>query len=726
LLMTQIWINNISVSLGGPPLLDEASLPIEAGERIGLLGRNGAGKSTLLKMLHGDLSPDSGEIVSGAELRISLLPQEVPEALPGTVYDIVASGGQGHLDLLHQYHELTMRLAHGGDGGDASHGGDGGAGGAGRAADASGAQLLKQLERVQHRLETSGAWSFHQQVEQVISLTSLDEDAAFGTLSAGLKRRVLLAKALANEPDVLLLDEPTNHLDIDAIIWLEDFLLKSSRTLVFVTHDRAFLQRMATRIVEIDRGRLLAFDCGYAAYLERRQAMLDAEEKGWQDFDKKLAKEEVWIRQGIKARRTRNEGRVRALEQLRLERQARRERMGNVQMAIVEAGRSGRLVVEAEKISFAYDGGRDVAGAPTPDARPDGSRPAPIVKDFSTTIIRKDRVGILGPNGSGKTTLLKLLLGELEPQSGRVRLGAGLQVAYFDQLRAELDENRSLRDSVADGGDNVSVEGKSRHVVGYLQDWLFSPDQIQAPVRLLSGGERNRLLLARLFSVPSNVLVLDEPTNDLDAETLALLEEQLLTYSGTILLVSHDRAFLNNVVTSTLGFEGEGRLREYAGGYDDWLRQRKVRREPAGRTAKVGAAGPGAARAAGASGTPGEGGASMGLEIPSAERGANSVQDSVQDLVQPTVQESRDVSQTVLRSKRMLSYKETRELEALPQLIEALEAERDELAATLSSSEFYAANDSARVAATSGRLATLERELAEAFERWAALEGMRG
>ena len=350
--MTQIWINNVSVSLGGPLLLDGASLPIEAGERIGLLGRNGAGKSTLLKMLHGDLPPDSGEIVRGAEVRVSLLPQEVPEALPGTVYDIVASGGQGHLDLLHQYHELTMRLAHAGD-----------AGGAG------GGRLLKELERVQHRLETSGAWHFHQRVEQVISLTSLDEDAEFGTLSAGLKRRVLLAKALANEPDVLLLDEPTNHLDIDAIIWLEDFLLKFAGTLVFVTHDRAFLQRMATRIVEIDRGRLLSFDCGYAAYLERRQAMFDAEEKGWQDFDKKLAKEEVWIRQGIKARRTRNEGRVRALEQLRLERQARRERMGNVQMAIVEANRSGRLVADAEKITFAYAGAREAGTRAAPPRR---------------------------------------------------------------------------------------------------------------------------------------------------------------------------------------------------------------------------------------------------------------------------------------------------------------------------------------------------------------------
>ena len=441
-------------------LLDGATLAIEEGERIGLLGRNGAGKSTLLRMLNGDIPPDRGEIVRAAGARVALLPQDVPDALPGTVYDIVASGGQGHLDLLRQYHVLTTQLGHGG-----------------------GPDLLKMLERVQHRLETSGAWHFHQRVELVTSWTDLDEDAEFRLLSAGSKRRVFLARALAADPDVLLLDEPTNHLDINAILWLEDFLLRFNKTLVFVTHDRAFLQRMATRIVEIDRGQLLSFDCDYDTYLVRRQAMWDAEEKAWQDFDKKLAKEEVWIRRGIKARRTRNEGRVRALEQLRLERDRRRERTGNPKIAIMEANRSGRLVVEAEKISFAFD-------------------EKSILKDFSTTIIRGDRVGILGPNGSGKTTLLKILLGELRPQKGRLRLGAGLKIAYFDQLRAQLDEDRTVRDNIADGGDSIPVGGGARHVVGYLQDFLFSPDQIQAPVRLLSGGERNRLLLAKLFGVP--------------------------------------------------------------------------------------------------------------------------------------------------------------------------------------------------------------------------------
>jgi ATP-binding cassette subfamily F protein uup len=630
--MTQIWINDVSISLGGPLLLDGATLPIEAGERIGLLGRNGAGKSTLLKMINGDVPPDSGEIVKSPETRVALLPQDVPDTLPGTVYEIVASGGPGHLEVLRQYHELTTQLAHGGD-----------------------PHLLKKLERVQHRLETSGAWHFHQRVETVIGWTSLDEHAEFRLLSAGLKRRVLLARALAHEPDLLLLDEPTNHLDIDAILWLEEFLLRFNKTLIFVTHDRAFLQRMATRIVEIDRGRLLSFDCDYSTYLERRQAMLDAEEKGWQDFDRKLAKEEVWIRQGIKARRTRNEGRVRALEQLRLERDLRRERIGNARIAIVEASRSGRLVVDAENISFSFDGTK-------------------IIENFSTTIIRKDRVGILGPNGSGKSTLLKLLMGELKPQKGRVRLGAGLKVAYFDQLRAQLDEERTLRENIADGGDTVFVEGATRHVVGYLQDFLFAPDQIVAPVRLLSGGERNRLLLAKLFSIPSNVLVLDEPTNDLDTETLSLLEERLLTYSGTILLVSHDRAFLNNVVTSTLVFESDGRLREYVGGYDDWLRQRP---EPA---------------------TPKEPKVVKNREKPAKERSPE--------------------------ARRKLSFKESRELETLPRRIEALEKEETEIIVALSSSEFYAGSDSAGVASTNARLEALALELGDAYSRWEELEDL--
>ncbi len=429
--MALIWINNVSVSFGGPLLLDGATLQIEEGERVGLLGRNGAGKSTLMKMLNGEIPADRGEIVKSGNIRVSLLPQDVPDDLPGTVYDIVASGGQAHLELLRQYHDLTMQLARGSD-----------------------EDLLKKLERVQHQLETSDAWHFHQRVETVITWTGLDEDAEFRLLSAGLKRRVFLAKALANDPDLLLLDEPTNHLDIDAILWLEEFLLKFGKTIMFVTHDRAFLQKMATRIVEVDRGRLLSFDCDYDTYIERRQVMLDAEEKAWQDFDKKLAKEEIWVRQGIKARRTRNEGRVRALLQLRRERDLRRERTGKARIEIQEADRSGRLVVDAEKICFAFAEQK-------------------IIENFSTIIIRGDRVGIIGPNGSGKTTLLKILLGELTPQQGRLRLGVGLKIAYFDQLRAELDEDRTLKDNIADGNDTVFVGGAPRHIIGYLQDFLF-------------------------------------------------------------------------------------------------------------------------------------------------------------------------------------------------------------------------------------------------------------
>jgi ATP-binding cassette subfamily F protein uup len=703
--VAQIWIHDVSVSLGGPLLLDGAALAVEAGERIGLVGRNGTGKTTLLRMLHGDIPPDAGEIVRSSGARVALLPQDVPDALPGTVYDIVASGGQQHLDLLHRYHELTTALARGSATGD-------GANAPGDAA-ARGAELLKNLERVQHRLEASGAWDFHQRVETVIGWTNLDGDAEFSQLSAGTKRRAFLARALADEPDVLLLDEPTNHLDIDSILWLEDFLLKFNKTIIFVTHDRAFLQRIATRIVEIDRGRLLSFDCDYDTYLERRQALWDAEEKAWQDFDKKLAKEEVWIRQGIKARRTRNEGRVRALEQLRLEREQRRERMGDPKIAIMEANRSGRLVADAEKITFAYDTpGAEAPGAYAPEAagasagRPRSGTPgadaAPIIKDFSTTIIRGDRVGILGPNGSGKTTLLKVLLGELTPQKGRVRLGANLEVAYFDQLRAQLDENRSLRDNIADGGDTVSLGKGSRHVVGYLQDFLFSSEQINAPARLLSGGERMRLLLAKLFAAPSNVLVLDEPTNDLDMETLALLEERLLSYSGTILLVSHDRAFLNNVVTSTIVFEGRGRLREYVGGYDDWLRQRP---EPA---ATAGAK-------SGRAGTAGKVVKTGGAADPASE-----------DQPGEAAAKAAQPRKSAPAAGRKLTYKETKELEALPAKIEALEAEIDALVATLNSSEFYARADAAEVTSTNARLEALQREHDLAFVRWEELEERSG
>ena len=627
--MGLIWINEVSVSFGGPRLLDGVTLQIEAGERIGLLGRNGSGKSTLMKLLVGDITPDTGEIIRSGGVRIAMLPQDIPDDLPGTVYDVVASGGQEHLELLREYHDLTLQMARSGDDG-----------------------LLKKLERAQHRLETSGSWLFHQRVETVIARTDLDENAQFRLLSAGWKRRVFLARALVNDPDLLLLDEPTNHLDINAILWIEEFLLKFEKTLMFVTHDRAFLQGLATRIVEIDRGRLVSFACDYRTYLERRQALLEAEEKEWHDFDKKLAEEETWIREGIKARRTRNEGRVRALAQMRQERVRRQEHAGLSRLVIQEAERGGRTVVDAETISFSWDDKR-------------------IVEAFSTTIIRGDRVGIIGANGSGKTTLLKVLLGELTPQQGRVRLGTGIRIAYFDQLRAQLDENKTLRQNIGDGNDTIIVDGASRHVVGYLQDFLFSPEQIMAPVRSLSGGERNRLLLAKLFIIPSNLLILDEPTNDLDAETLELLEDRLLEYRGTILMVTHDREFLNNVVTSTSVFEGEGRLQEYVGGYDDWLRQRNAPVEPSKSTAS---------------------------------------------------KEQKQRKGKTPKEKQKLSYKESRELQALPQAIEAMEKEKRRLTATLNSPEFYVSYDPDKMKTANDRLKALERELDEAYHRWDELE----
>ncbi len=625
-----VWINGVSVSFGGPLLLDDASLQIEKGERIGLLGRNGSGKSTLMKLLMGDVTPDSGKIFGNEGFRIGMLPQDVPDDLPGSIYDVAASGGSEHLALLHEYHDAAVRLSRGGEEG-----------------------MLKNLEMVQRRLEGSGGWRYHQRVEAALSRFGLDGNVEFRFMSAGMKRRVFLARALVNDPDLLLLDEPTNHLDIDSVLWLEDFLLNFEKTLLFVTHDRAFLQRVATRIVEIDRGRLTSFPCRYSIYLDRRQALLEAEQNQAREFDRKLAREEIWIRQGIKARRTRNEGRVRALMELRRKRAERQEQAGNVRLSIQEATRSGKLVVEAKNICFSYGDNR-------------------IMDGFSTTIIRGDRVGVIGPNGSGKTTLLKILLGKLEVNAGSIRFGTGIQVAYFDQLRALLDENRTLKDNVADGNDTIVVGGVSRHIVGYLQDFLFPPDRILSPVSSLSGGERNRLLLAKLFILPANLLVLDEPTNDLDMETLELLEERLFEYRGTIIIVSHDRSFLNNVATSTIVFEGGGRLQEYVGGYDDWLRQKGKQARP-----------------------------------------LKSEQD-----------EARLKKVKAAQEKQKLSYKENQELEALPRAIEVMEKERDQLHALINSPAFYAGRDTGRIHEVNEELKILERNLEAAYSRWEELDGL--
>ncbi|MBP7230796.1 MAG: ATP-binding cassette domain-containing protein [Syntrophaceae bacterium] len=625
--MALVWIHHVSVSFGGPLLLDGAALQIEAGERIGLLGRNGSGKSTLMKLLHGDIPPDSGEFIRDKNIRIALMPQDIGD-LPGTVYDVVASGNQIHLDLLHAYHNLTSQMTHSDE-----------------------PDLIAKIEQIQYRLEAAGAWKIHQKIKGVISRVGLEENADFRFLSAGLKRRALLARALAADPDILLLDEPTNHLDIASIIWLEELLQNFDKTILFVTHDRTFLQKIATRIVEIDRGKLLSFSCNYATYLERRQAMQEAEEKQWQTFDKKLAREEIWVRQGIKARRTRNEGRVRALLALREERAERREREGSIRLAVSEAQQSGKLVVEAQKISFAW-----------------GKRK--IIESFSTRIMRGDRVGVMGPNGSGKTTLLKVLLGELPVLGGKIRLGSGIAIAYFDQLRAQFDDSKSIRDNIADGNDTIFINGAPRHVVGYLQDFLFPPAQIPAPVGSLSGGERNRLLLAKLFCLPSNVLVLDEPTNDLDAETLELLEDRLLEYKGTILLVSHDRTFLNNVATSTIVLEGEGRLQEYVGGYDDWLRQHA----------------------------------------------------HVTEVSKTSSKEVKTKKEKQPKEKSKLSFKEARELEELPLQIEKMEKEKAELMELLNSADLYKTNKPALVLDLNTKLEALDANLETTYNRWNELE----
>ncbi len=612
---------------GGPVLLDGVDLQIEPGERICLLGRNGAGKTTLLRLLAGELTPDAGEIGRRRDLKVSRLGQEVPEGLIGTVFDTVAEG-LGELGaLLAEYQHTSQSLAAGHDD-----------------------RLLASLERVQHELEVAGGWQLKRRVEATLSRLHLDAAADFPVLSGGVKRRVLLARALVAEPDVLLLDEPTNHLDMDAIAWLEEFLLGFDGALVFVTHDRAFLQRLATRILELDRGRLHDFPGDYAAYLKRRNAEHEAEARRENEFDKKLSREEAWIRQGIKARRTRNEGRVRALESLRAERAARRQRIGNPNMRLQDATRSGKLVIDAETVSYSWAG-------------------RTIIRDFSTTVLRGDRVGIIGPNGAGKTTLLQLLLGELKPQAGRLQLGTGMQIAYFDQHREQLDDHGTVIDNVADGSDKVIIGGRPRHVIGYLGDFLFAPDRARTPVHALSGGERNRLLLAKLFARPCNVLVMDEPTNDLDLETLELLEELLLDFQGTLLLVSHDRAFLNNEVTSTLVLEGKGRIGEYVGGYDDWLRQRQ---------------------------TPQVAAAAAPSPAPSRQR------------------------QTSPRAPRR-SYAQQRELATLPQRIEALEEAQAALQQSMADPAFYRQNGNV-ISEARDRLSALDRELEQNYQRWAELE----
>ncbi len=533
--MALVAMRDIYFSFGGAMLLEGINFRIAAGERISVVGRNGCGKSTLLKIVLGQLEPLSGEIALQPNLRIAMLEQSVPQNITGKVFDIVASGVTGAAGkLLAEYHNISTAES-----------------------ELTSRKKEKRLAEIHHQLDETHSWNKLNVIETVLSMTGIDPQRSFEALSAGLKRRILTAKALAGEPDLLILDEPTNHLDINSIAWLEEFLLRSGKSLLFVTHDRRFLKKITTGIIEIDRGRLYNWDCDYNEYLKRKTQMLNTEQNQWAQFDKKLATEEEWIRQGVKARRRRNEGRVRSLMKMRETRGKRRKLAPGVKMQINSAQRSGDIVVNIKNVKFAYDKNAE-----------------PIINSLTTTVIRGDRVGIIGPNGGGKTTLLKLLLGQLEPDSGKIKHGANVKYAYFDQLHSQLNHNKTLIDNIGEGYSTVEVNGRKKHVFAYLADFLFGAEQSKKLVSTLSGGERNRLQIAKVFTQPSNVLVLDEPTNDLDIETLELLEDMLIEYPGTVLLVSHDRAFLNNVVTSTLVIQDHGVVNEYVGGYDDWLSHR--------------------------------------------------------------------------------------------------------------------------------------------------------
>lgn len=620
-----ITLENVCLAYGLDSLLDNAKLQITTGERVCLIGRNGAGKSSLLKIIEGTLMPDSGSVFRKPHLRLARLEQELPRDTTATVYEFVAEGLADVGQLLAEYHTLTQHFK---------------------------PEDFAKLEKLQQQIDAKNAWEFEQNIQSILTRLELPADQRVSELSGGWQRRVALAKALVVSPELLLLDEPTNHLDISAIQWLEDQLISSNIGLIFITHDRSLLQRLATRIIELDRGQLTSWPGDYANFLRRKEEMLHAEAQQNAEFDKKLAQEERWIRQGIKARRTRNEGRVRALEALRLERSKRREQQGKANFDINEAQKSGRLVVEAQHVSHQFNNQF-------------------VVKDFSIRIMRGDRIGLLGPNGIGKSTLLNILLGKIIPQQGTVIQGTQLKIAYFDQLRAALDLEKTVIDNVVQGTDFLEVNGKKLHVMSYLADFLFTPQRARTPVKALSGGECNRLLLARLFSQPANLLVLDEPTNDLDIETLELLEELLTQFQGTLLIVSHDRTFLDNVVTSTLVFEGNGNIKEYVGGYKDWLASSM--REKSNTT--------------------------------------------VSENRTTTAKERNDTSQT----RKKLSNKEQRELEELPKKIEQLETAQTELMQITSSAEFYQQSPE-KIAEAMDKLKQIEVDLQIAYQRWEELE----
>ncbi len=637
-LMALLALQNISLSFGGPALLDGVNLTVETRERICLIGRNGAGKSTLMKVINGQIKADSGKKIIEGSLIITQLEQEVPKDMKGSVYEVVASGLQELGDLLTQYHQLNERDDIGSD------------------------SWLTRMGQIQHELEANNGWHVQVNIDKVISLLKLNSEADFSKLSGGIKRRVLLARALVQEPDILLLDEPTNHLDINAILWLEEFLKNSYKgSLIFITHDRAFLKSLATRIIELDRGKATSWPGDYANFLRRKEEALHAEELENKRFDKKLAQEEIWIRQGIKARRTRNEGRVRALEKMRKERSNRRVQQGSATLRIDSGERTGKRVVEVENLTYTLPNGRI------------------LIDNLSLLVQRGDKIGLIGPNGVGKSTLLRVLLGEIEADSGKLIQGTNVQVAYFDQLRSQLDETKTVKDNLDNGADRITINGESKHVISYLQDFLFTPQRVNSPVKSLSGGERNRLLLAKLFIKPANVLVLDEPTNDLDVDTLELLEELLLSYKGTVLLVSHDRAFINNIVTSCLVFKGKGKIDEFIGSYDDWQ-----------------ALNP-----------------STGLG-----------DESNTNIPKNNNKKEKSVKKTPIASVssiKKLSYKEKRELEQLLKEIEVLEEEIAQLHQIMSDSNFYQ-QDQKKISTTTTILQKTETLLEEKYARWEVLD----
>ncbi|HPW57847.1 MAG TPA: ATP-binding cassette domain-containing protein [Candidatus Rifleibacterium sp.] len=629
--MALVSLQNVSLSFGGTVILENLNLQIEKNQRICLLGRNGAGKTTLMRTLAGEVKPDSGIVQTGTDVRVSYFAQNIPLDLQGSAFAIIANALGESGRLIVSYHEAENALK------------------------AGSPDAAEELEVLRQQMDKLEAWKLLDDIGRIISRMDIDGDWRYESLSGGQKRRVLLAAALVSQPDVLLLDEPTNHLDIDTIAWFEDFLLRTGITILFVTHDRMLLRRLANRIIEVDRGRIYDWECSYDTFLARKEEVLAAEMKDWERFDKKLAQEEVWIRKGVKARGSRNEGRVKALKKMREERKQRRQHVGKVNMQISQAANSGRDVIEAKNISFAYDDKQ-------------------IIRDFSLKICRGDKIGVVGANGCGKTTLVKLLLGQLQPATGEVSYGTSLETVYFDQMRAQLDEQKTVWENVQPSGDTVEVNGRSIHIITYLQNFLFNSERAKTKVSILSGGERNRVLLARLFTMPANLLVLDEPTNDLDIETLELLEELLVEFSGTVLLICHDRTFLNNVVSSTVAFAGNGEVREIIGGYDEWMAERRA------------------------------------------------IEDAQQKALETEKARQAQQAKAAASESRpqKLSFKEKQELQSLPGIIQAAETEISEIQKRLADPTFYKSGENS--GQLHSRLLELEENLMVWLERWEELE----